>query len=177
MTIAKSRHDQRAKKLISLAREADVESKDIQTSALRMAPEYSEDKIPKFLGYQVSQSISITLKDLSKYEALMTHILEAGVDRLDGLEFIVAEPRKYREEAGLKALRAARDKAMALATELGQTIGKPWEISEGDNPYALPVQANALFGYNNHAEREEVSTIAPGEVAIRASIRISFQLE
>ena len=39
--------------------------------------------------------------------------------------------RKYRDEARAKAIRAAKEKAVALAGELGVKIGRPHSISEG----------------------------------------------
>lgn len=94
LSVAKTQHDSRVKKLLAEARNAGVEEKNIQTSALQMQPEYSEEKIPKFLAYEVSQTIQVTLKDLSKYENLITKVLESGVNRIDSVEFLVAEPRK-----------------------------------------------------------------------------------
>jgi len=178
LSVAKAQHDSHVKKLLAEARSAGVEDKYIQTSALRMQPEYSEEKVPRFLAYEVSQSIKVTLTDLSKYEALMTKLLESGVNRVDSVEFLVAEPRKYKDEARAKAIRAAREKAVAMAAELGQTIGKPWEISEATADAALAVQTNgyAYFG-NTEAAANEESTVAPGEVSMRASVRVSFQLE
>jgi uncharacterized protein YggE len=73
LTVAKVDNDQRIKKLLSFAHAAGVESKNIQTSALTMGPEYSDEKIPKFLNYQVSQTVILTLTDVSKYDDLMTN--------------------------------------------------------------------------------------------------------
>ena len=137
LSVAKIQGDARTKKVLRLARDAGVEPKDIETSNLRMGAEYSEEKVPKFLGYAVSQTTTITLKDLSKYESLMTKLLEAGINRVNGINFGVSETRKYREEARSKAIRAAKEKAVAMAADLGQTVGKPWDISEesGWNAY------------------------------------------
>jgi uncharacterized protein YggE len=186
LAIAKAQHDHRVKKLLAEAHDAGVEGKYIQTSMLQMRPDYSDEKVPRFLAYQVSQTIQVTLKDLSKYERLITKLLEAGVNRVDSVEFLVAEPRKYRDEARAKAIRAAREKAVAMAAELGQTVGKPWDISEeGFNGLFAQtrnsVQANSYvqassYAYNGSSTTEE-STVAPGEVSIRASVRVSFQLE
>ena len=185
LAIAKAQHDRRVKKLLAEARDAGVEGKYIQTSMLQMRPDYSDEKAPRFLAYQVSQTIQVTLKDLSKYERLITKLLEAGVNRVDSVEFLVAEPRKYKDEARAKAIRAAREKALAMAGELGQTIGKPWDISEeGFN--GLFAQTNRSLYANNYVQASsyandgsptEQSTVAPGEVSIRASVRVSFQLE
>jgi len=64
LAIAKVDNDKRIKKLLSLAHAAGVDPKNIQTSALTMGPEYSDEKIPKLLGYQVSQTVTVTLRDL-----------------------------------------------------------------------------------------------------------------
>src|SRR5947207_9401657 len=127
LAVAKSTHDESVKKLLAVARDNGIEAKYIQTGRMVMRPEYSQKK---FIGYQVSQDLSLTLKDISKYETLMTRLLEAGVNHVNGVEFDVAEPRKYRDETRLKAIRAAREKAEAMAAELGQKIGKPWEITD-----------------------------------------------
>jgi hypothetical protein len=176
LTIAKADNDRRIKKLISLAHAAGVDAKNIQTSALTMGPEYSDEKIPKLLGYQVSQTIGVTLTDLSKYEELMTSSLKVGVNRVDGINFFVADPKKYREEARIKAVRAAREKATAMAAELGKTIGKPWEVTEETDTDARDI-TTANFAMRYRMPMQEASTVAGGEVTIRALIRISFQLE
>jgi uncharacterized protein YggE len=186
LAIAKAQHDSRVKKLLAEAHDAGVGGKYIQTSMLQMRPDYSDEKVPRFLAYQVSQTIQVNLKDLSKYERLITKLLEAGVNRVDSVEFLVAEPRKYKDEARAKAIRAAREKAVAMAAELGQAIGKPWDISEeGVNGLFAQtrnsVQANSYvqaYSYaNDGGLSTEESTVAPGEVSIRASVRVSFQLE
>lgn len=179
LSIAKSQNDARVKKVLTVAHVAGVEEKYIQTSALQLSPDYSDEKVPRLLGYQVSETIAITLKDLSKYEGLITQLLEAGVNRVDGVSFQVGEPRKYRDEARMKAIVAAKEKATAMAKELGQAVGKPWDVSEeGDDRDKLSVisgLANARYAGGGDGTTE--STVAPGRVTVRASIRISFQLE
>jgi uncharacterized protein YggE len=178
LAAAKSQNDTRAAKVLALARAAGVAEKDIQTSALQMGPDYSDEKVPRLLGYTVSQTIAIRLRDLAKYEALITQLLEAGVNRVDGISFQVSQPRKYRDEARSKAIAAAKEKAIAMATALGQTVGKPWEISEeaGDFDARRSVQFAANYGRDESPALEE-PTVAPGQVTIRASVRVSFQLE
>jgi len=178
--IAKADNDQRMKKLLSAAHTAGVEAKNIQTSALTMEPEYSDDRTPKFLGYQVSQVVMVTLTDISKYEELMTEFLKAGVNRVYGINFVVANPIKYREEARLQALRAAREKAKAMAGELGQTIGKPWEIIEdsADVSSVNGRSVNYLAGFGRKLPMQQgEATIAGGENVIQASVHVSFLLE
>ncbi len=72
LSVAKATNDKHVRKLLELFKTAGIETKNVQTGALTMGPEYSDEKIPKLLGYQVSQPITVTLTDLSKYEDLMT---------------------------------------------------------------------------------------------------------
>ncbi len=174
--LAKSQNDARIKKVLRLARDAGVETKDIETSTLRMDADYSEEKVPRFLAFEVSQTTIITLKDLSKYESLMTKLLEAGINRVYGINFGIGETRKLRDEARSKAIRDAKEKAVAMAAELGQTVGKPWDISEESGWNALGFAANS-YAYKTRAAAPNESTVAPGQVTISASVKVSFQLE
>jgi len=87
------------------------------------------------------------------------------VNRVNGISFAIADPKKYQSEARLKALRAAREKAIAMATELGQTIGKPWEVTEATANWSL------------REEQLSAPAIAGGEVIVQAAVRVRFQLE
>jgi uncharacterized protein YggE len=65
-----------------------------------------------------------------------------------------------------------------MAAELGQSLGKPWELTEEANPeitgyLAANFQQRSSFGM----PEQEASTIAGGEVTIRSTVRVSFQLE
>ena len=50
LALAKAQHDHRVKKLLAEAHDAGVEGKYIQTSMLQMRPDYSEEKVPRFLA-------------------------------------------------------------------------------------------------------------------------------
>lgn len=177
LSVAKGDNDGRVKQLLALARKAGIEAKNIQTSALTMGPQYSDERIPKLLDYEVSQVVVITLTDLSKYEGLMTEALTAGVNRVDGISFFISEESKYREQARLEAVQAARDKAVAMASTLGQTVGKPWDISEEDNELNQLATVNTTAFITRMQMPYEGPTVAGGQVVVRASIRISFLLE
>ena len=122
LTIAKSQHDGRAKKVLAVARDAGIEAKYIQTSSLQMNPTYSEERVPRFLAYEMAQTIQLTLKDLSKYDSLVTKLIAGSVNSIQGVEFQVTESRKYKDETRLRANPSGERKSHCLAAELGQTI-------------------------------------------------------
>ena len=176
LATAKTQHDSRAKRIIADARDAGIGPKEIQTSNLQMRATFSEKKVLDLQAYEVSQTIVVTLKDLTKYEVLMTKLLQDGVNRVNYVSFLVADDRKYKDEARSNAIRAAKEKATALASELGQRIGKAWQISE-DSAGATYLGANANSYASARIEGQEESTVAPGEVTIRASVNVSFELQ
>ncbi len=178
LNLAMANNDRSIHKLLAVAAKEGVEPKNIQTSAVNVTLEYSDDKTPKFIGYEVFQQVSITLTDLSKYEALLTGALNAGVNRVSGINFGVVDPPKYRQEARLNAVKAAQQKAKAIAAELGQTVGKPWEVTEDPNygnETNSPVTREMFMA--GLPRVDDGPTIAGGEVTIRAAVRVSFQLE
>jgi len=175
---AKAQHDRRVKKIIAEARNAGVDPKYIQTSSIQMNPAYSEEKVPRFLAYEITQTIRVTLKDLSKYEFLVTELIKGGVNRIDSVEFQVDDSRKYKDETRLKAIRSAKEKATAMAAELGQTIGKPWEINEEtENSMYSYANTRVSAGVDYRSPAQNEPTVAPGQVSVRSSVRVSFQLE
>src|SRR5260370_27188660 len=54
----------------------------------------------------------------------------AGANHIGGVEYQSSELRKYTDEAGDAAAKAAREKADALAKALGNQIGKTYSIEE-----------------------------------------------
>jgi len=176
INLARAQNAERVKKALALAQNAGVSPADIQTCALSISSNYSDEKVPRLLGYDVTQTVVLTLKDTAKYESLLTSFLEAGVNRVDRVEFAVAEPRKYQDEARSRAIRAAREKATAMAAELGQTIGTPLSVEEVDVENYF-TRGNDRYMYKLAASSGSESSLASGQAVIRASVRISFQLE
>jgi uncharacterized protein YggE len=64
-----------------------------------------------------------------------------------------------------------------MATRLGQNIGKPWEVTEGSDIGGQDLTRNVSFQVQQAQGEEADTTVAGGEVTIRALVRVSFQLE
>jgi len=126
LTIAKSQNDDRVKRVLALAKEYAIESKYVQTDQISIEPRYRDGYTQAdFIGYFVRKTIVFTLKDISRFEALLSSTLEAGATHVHGIQFRTTELRKHRDQARALALKAAQEKANAMAKELGQKAGKP----------------------------------------------------
>lgn len=167
--------EQEARKVLAAIKGFGVAEKDAQTSRLQMGPEYEyENQRRKQVGYRASQTFTVILRDLTKYELLLPKLLQSGVDEVHGIQFRLSNPRKYADQARAQAVRAAKEKATALAGELGAKIGRPYRIEEHDTGDAIPLQANVTM-HAGAAEQE--STIAAGQIRVSARVTVSFELE
>jgi uncharacterized protein len=182
---AKSKNDETVRQALALAGQYGIEPKDVQTSYITVEPRYTEvdeyrRPLPKreFLGYAVSKTILVRLKNISRFEALFTDLLKAGVNNVRDVDFRTSQIRKHKDEARALAIRAAREKAVALTREIGQTIGKAHRISEVPDTSYMPANTYAnTVSIAEGGSSEEESTIAPGMITVKARVLVSFRLE
>lgn len=188
LNVAKAENDAKVRDIIDAAKKLKIEDKYIQTDYINIAPRYKNYwRKDEFIGYFVRKNISITLKDVSKFEQLLSNVLEAGANYVHGIDFRTTELRKHRDEARAVAIKAAREKADALAKELGQAIGKPYKIQEGQigwwygNYGWWGARGGAQMAQNAiqeaGASSESGSSIALGQISVRAQVTVSFELE
>jgi uncharacterized protein YggE len=112
-------------------------------------------------------------------------VLEAGANYVHGVEFATTELRKHRDEARALAVRAAREKAVALAKELGLKPGRARSIVEGGGGFwsGYGSWGGRGGGYaQNVSQRsadpsEVTGTVAPGQIAVTAHVSVAFDLE
>lgn len=190
---AKAKTDADVKKIFALARTYKIEPQNVQTDFIRISERYSEyvqGKPREFKGYAVVQTTTILLKDISRFEALLSELVKAGLSNLDNVTFRASQMRKYMDQARAMAMRAAREKATALAGEIGQHIGKAFNIAE------VGTTVSAAYDEDNESSSSNVSnsnyssasseivrgttdnqtTIAPGMISIIVRVKVSFEL-
>jgi uncharacterized protein YggE len=175
--IAKASADGAARKLIAAIREAGVEEKDIQTTSLSLRPQYDYRAGMKISYFVAEQFLTVTLRDINNLDSLLDAVIKAGANRIDSIQYETSDLRKYRDQARAEAVKAAREKAQALAQTLGQEIGKAYSIEE------IPEQ-NYEWGGGLMSNREiddrmaspAKPTTAPGERKVSASVTVSFDL-
>lgn len=183
---ARTRTDDSVKAVLAIARKNNVKPEDVQTSQISIQPKYNTDDLEygqrqtvkkEFVGYQVSKTIAIILRDISRFDSLLVDVLKAGVTRLSNLEFRDSQVRKHKDQARVMAIKAAQEKAKLLAGQIGQAIGPAYSITEaGVIPYSSNVSQNRSDTYSGSSSEPE-SAIAPGSISITAQVTVSFRLQ
>lgn len=143
--------ESRAAKVIALARELKIAEKDIKAPAVTVYPEYewhqtsSGDGKQVLVGQHVTRSISLTLRDLSRYGALADGLFAAGVTRLDDVVPDRSDRDQLQQQALAQAVQDAHGKAQALAAAAGVELGAVYRISEQEGSRApRPMMMAAL---------------------------------
>jgi len=149
---AVNENNTKVKEVIAALKKAGATDRDIRTSNFTIYPQqdYQQGKLPRILGYNVSNSVTVTRPNPAEASKLLQAAINAGVNQSSGLNFEVSDPARGRD-AGLKAaFDDAKAKATLLAQAAGRTLGPAIMISEGGNaggppprPYPMAMQAKA----------------------------------
>ncbi len=166
-----------SRKILAALKGLGIEEKDIQTAYLLLQPEIHYQKGVRITTFTANQSLSVTIRDLSKLDDVMDSVIAAGGNQIDGIEYQSSELRKYKDQARDEAVKAAKEKAEALARGLGNQIGKTYSIeevqqAEGSYSYLGGLAANTTF----ERSRSGGPSTAPGELTVKASVIVSFDL-
>lgn len=176
---AKMQTDEQLKGLIALARRNGVADADTQTDRIEVRPQFrGNDSSRTFLGYWVRKDLVFTLRDVKRAEGLLSELLDFGVWRINSISFQTSQMRKYRDQARALAMKAAQEKAAALAGAVGQKIGKALTIEE-DAPgrAGTPNYAANVVSIDRGDSSESEGTLALGLIKVSARVTVKFELE
>ncbi|GAB3197111.1 uncharacterized protein YggE [Pontibacter aydingkolensis] len=176
---ARKETDRKAASIINYLKKNGVDVKDIQTSFVTVQPLYSRGEygITTPDMYMAVKTMTVKIRKLDKYDEILSGLYGVGVNRVDGVQFQVADMEKYKTEARKKAVANARQKATILTSELGAKVGRVYAINEtatGDGPrpmYKMALQEAAVSDMGGGP------SIAGGEVVITLSVDVSFIIE
>lgn len=129
------------------------------------------DKNAPRIYFRASQGMSVVLKDISTYQDFISDLLKTGINRIDNVEFRTSQLRTHQDEARDLAVKAAREKAEALAKSLGQSIGAAYSIEEfPENNYPVIRMANQSMDGGAAAE-------SFGQISVAANVTVKFYLK
>lgn len=181
LKLAKAQTDERLKKLVELTRRYNIAAEDIQTNYVSVEPRYrGNNETRQFLGYAVRKDLVFKLRDISKAESLLSDVMESGITRINDIDFRTSELRKHRDQARAQAVRAAREKAVALTAEVGQKIGKAYSIEEVapvSSPYAQNAVSANYSGSSGGDAEVSAGTLAVGQITVNARVIVRFEIE
>lgn len=116
-----------------------IEDKDLQTN-YTIYPDYDYTQAGSVLkGYKVSNTVTIKIRDLTKINVVLSLAGKYGANEVGGLNFTIDDNSILKDQARVKALADAKNKAAVLAQSLGVRLGNVVSYNEyesgGDDAY------------------------------------------
>jgi uncharacterized protein len=159
--------------VIAALRGAGVLEGKIRTAGINITPimaqgRQGEQTPVQPIGYRATNTVAVTVEDLSRAGAVLDAGISAGANVANGLRFGFSDESALRRQALEAAARAARLKAEALAGALGVRITGLRTVQEEANG-AVPLARMSL------AEAAPAGVpVQPGEMVVRARVRVVF---
>lgn len=173
--------------VLALLKKLSVADKDVKTLGYTVSPKYAYDQpcapgapcamrvisSPTIVGYDVSQTIEVKVRDTAKVGDVLAGLGELGVQNISGPNFMIDDEDGVKNEARAKAIEQARAKAKELAKELGVHLGRVVSYSEnGYSPQPM------MYGATKSGAAMEVNapTLPVGENRTNVTVSVTYEI-
>ncbi|WP_039880288.1 SIMPL domain-containing protein [Gordonia rubripertincta] len=157
--------------------DAGVERKDVATQQVSVTPQYSSP-VPggssQISGYVATNSIRVTIRDISKASTVLSAAATAGGDntRISNVSFAIDDNSQLLKEAREAAFDDARGRAEQYASLAGDDLGKVLTIKETTSGQEQPASPGSF-------ERDVAAApvpIEPGRQELTFTVTVTFAL-
>ena len=167
---------------IAYCKSAGIPEKYIQTDYIRINPHFDYRKDLTIDYYGISQTISIVIEDLNKYEQILTELLNIGINQVNNIEFRTTKLKEYRYQVRKMAIEAAKEKAQFLTEQVGIELGKIINIEETvHNPVNSFSRSNYANISQNVAQNISNGTdsgaLSVGLLSIKARVSLTYRIK
>ncbi|MBU1045643.1 SIMPL domain-containing protein [Patescibacteria group bacterium] len=172
--------------IVEAMKGAGIEDKDLKTTDFNIYPryeyraDYSVEYWPKpekrvLVGYEVSQSLEVKIRDMVKIGDIIQKAVDAGANQAGELQFTFDDPDGLKNQAREEAIKEAKEKAGLLAKQLGVKLTKITNFSEGGY-YPTPMYYDSAMSAKEIGGSESIPQIETGENKITVNISITYEI-
>jgi uncharacterized protein YggE len=177
------------RQVVQALRGQGIAEKDIATDWYIVEPLYDDYDSLYIKGYRINNLVAVTLRDVKKVSSVIAAALKAGANQVVDVEFYTSQLRTYRDQARELAMKAAGEKAAALAGAAGAAPGcvlsigenswsyfNSWWYRGNQNLWAQNVVQNAGSGSGTSGAGDE-GPVSLGQISVRAEVTVVYGLE
>lgn len=160
--------------LFKRLKEQGVTDKEIKTSNFSVQPRYhyKKDEEAVLVGYTASNTVRVTVCDLTKLGTLLDLLVKDGANRVNGIAFGVADSKKAMNEARVLATKDALGKAKLYAEAAGLNLGNMKSFTESAHQSRGMELYSAARAESAAADRVPVSG---GSLTFRVSVQVTWE--
>lgn len=179
---AKQKADETLRGVKDVTTKLHIEQKDLKTGYVSIQPKYSypQNRPPSLDGYNVSYTLTLTVRDLTMLGNVMQHLVKVGVNQVNNVRYDIDKSDQFKLDALKKAVINGNAKAKVLAESAGSTLGAVMRIEESGVNYSPPVMAfaNARMVASDASMEKFSGEIPPaGELDVSANVTLVYELK
>ncbi len=151
----------------------------LMTMNFNVRPDYDggsrRDGPPRVSGYVVSNTVMVTLDNLSRSGQVIDAALAKGANMVYGMALTLADPAPARRQALANAVTQARAEAETLARAAGVSLGRLVELTTGQG--SAPRMMNRGIAGGMVVAAASISTpIETGEATVTATVTARWEV-
>jgi uncharacterized protein YggE len=170
LTVAQNENAQAVSRIVAALEQLGIPKEQIQTSNYRIDMEYDyTDGKQTLRGYRVTHLLQITTHQVNQTGLIIDTAVRHGANSVSNVQFMVARPEAYYNQALSLALKNGELKALTIAKTIGVTL-HPYPVQVQEVPRTME-----LSPYQTKLYAQSAATpIQPGELKISAAIRAEY---
>lgn len=143
----------------------------IQTTVYTISPNYDYiEGRQVFRGFEVQNAITVQIAEISRAGTVIDTAIQNGANHVSSIQFKIEDSDAYYQRALQMALINAIEKAKTMAETMRIALDPiPIEMIE-ESQHNAPIPYSAQL-----SNREMMTPIAQGTMAIQASVRVTFR--
>lgn len=171
-------------KVMERFRELKIDKERIQTSSFTVTPQYRPSpkrpsdippSPPEIIGYRISNTVTVEVRDLEKVATVIEEALTAGSNHFQGLQWALRDEQQARLSALKSAAAKAREKATALSEALNVKLVRLVTVNEEGHVIRPLPYAGRSMGAMEAAGAE--SPISSGEMKVEATVTLIYEIK
>ena len=198
-----TKNTEKVNKAIEFVKAQGVKAEDIKTESYSISPRYqsyncdvrplplmypadgSETSIAypeptpcppaEIVGYTINQSVSVKVRDFTKIGDILSGVVSAGANNVNGPSFVVDDPTKARNDAREEAIKKAQQIAREISSAAGFGLGRLLGIDEG----GYPIYYDKAFGRGGAVMETAAApapTIEPGSQDVTVTVNLRYEI-
>ena len=167
-TLAIADNNRLMRNLIAAAKANGVQEKDISSAYVRVV---SPSALTGNTNYQAINAANMALKDLSRFDNLVTTLYNIGAQSVSNIVFTVEDSRSLEKKAVARAIKDAQSRAKEIAQASGKFLGRMRSVTTVETG-----GAGALSGQVAQPTRPGVISSSPSQIEIVRQASLVFEL-
>ncbi len=171
-------------KVMERLRALKIDKERIQTSSFMVTPQYrpspkhpaeTPPSLPEIIGYRISNTVTVEVRDLEKVATVIEEALTAGANHFQGLEWAMRDEQPARLSALKFAAAKAREKATALSETLNVKLVRLVTVNEAG--HVIRPMPYAGLSMREMAPASVAPPVSPGEMKVEATVTLIYEIK